>query len=474
MTEASSPAPLKVIQVCSLAPFQEPTLSTLVPTSLPLTFFDLLWLRFPPGQRLFFYHFPHPTSSFLHSLLPSLKLSLSLTLQHFLPFSGTLTWPSHSPKPIINYLPGDTVSFTVAESDLNFNHLCSHLCEASQRHHLAPHLANSHDKASLLAVQVTHFPNAGFCIGVTTHHAAFDGKSSSMFIKAWAFICSNLQNPTTPTPTPSLPHHLSPIFDRSLIRDPSGLAELYADQWMNHNGSNNRSLKVWESLTATPSDGLKGLFELTPSQIQKLKQYGNSKVKVAVHLSTFSVTCAYVLACWVKANQVKEENVLYIFAVDCRKRLDPPIPATYFGNCIRGQFVLALTKELVGKDGFICALEGIVEALNRVKEEGVLKGAERSVSIMHDAGEVRKISTGGSPLFEVYSIDFGWGRPKKSDLVSADKTRAFSLSESRDISGGIEIGLLLPKTEMEEFTSVFVQGFDSCIGCGNQSQQSNV
>ncbi|WVZ15280.1 hypothetical protein V8G54_012846 [Vigna mungo] len=474
MTEAASAAPLKVIQVCSVAPLQEPTLSTLVPTSLPLTFFDLLWLRFPPVQRLFFYHFPHPTSSFLHSLLPSLKHSLSLTLQHFLPFSGTLTWPSHSPKPIINYLPGDTVSFTVAQSDLNFDHLCSRLCEASQRNDLVPHLANSHDKASLLAVQVTLFPNAGFCIGVTTHHAAFDGKSSSMFIKAWAYICSNLQNPTTPTPTPSLPHHLSPIFDRSLIRDPSGLAELYADQWMNHNGSNNRSLKVWEPLTATPSDGLKGFFELTPSQIQKLKQYGNSKVKVAVHLSTFSVTCAYVLACLVKAKQVKEENVVYIFAVECRRRLDPPIPATYFGNCISGQYVVALTKELIGKDGFICALEGIVEALNRVKEEGVLKGAERSVSIMHDAGEVKKISTAGSPLFEVYSIDFGWGRPKKVDMVSADKTRAFSISESRDINGGIEIGLVLPKSEMEDFTSLFLQGLDSCIGCGNESQQSNV
>ena len=447
---------LKVIQVCSVAPLHEPTL---VPTSLPLTFFDLLWLRFPPVQRLFFYPFPHPTSSFLHSLLPSLNHSLSLTLQHFLPFAGTLTWPSHSPKPIINYLPGDTVSLTVAESDQNFNLVSSHLCEASQRPDLAPHLANSHDKASLLAVQVTVFPNAGFCIGVTTHHAAFDGKSSSMFIKAWAYICSNLQNPSTPTP--SLPQHLTPTFNRSLIRDPSGLAELYANQWMNHNGSNNRSLKAWESLTETPSDGLKGLFELTPSQIKKLKQKGNSKVKVAVHLSTFSVTCAYVLACLVKANKVKEENVLFIFSVDCRARLDPPIPATYFGNCVRGQFVVALTKELVGKDGFVCALEGIVEALNRVKEEEVLNGAERWVSIMLDPGKSRVISTAGSPLFEVYSIDFGWGRPKKVDMISTDKTGAFSLSESRDISGGIEIGLVLPKSAMEDFATIFVQGLDS-------------
>ncbi|KAL9323561.1 hypothetical protein ACSQ67_008418 [Phaseolus vulgaris] len=452
--QAASPEPLKVIQVCSVAPLHEPTL---LPTSLPLTFFDLLWLRFPPVQRLFFYPFPHPTSSFLHSLLPSLKHSFSLTLQHFLPFAGTLTWPSHSPQPIINYLPGDTVSFTVAESHQNFNHLSSHLCEASQRHNLAPNLANSHDKSSLLAVQVTLFPNAGFCIGITTHHAAFDGKSSTMFLKSWAYICSNLQNPTTP----SLPQHLTPLFDRSLIRDPSGIGELYAESWKNKNGSNNRSLKVWESLTEAPSDGVKGLFELTPSQILKLKQHGNSKMKGNVHLSTFCVTCAYVLACLVKVKQVKEENVFFIFSIDCRSRLDPPIPATYFGNCVAGGSFVVLTKELVEKDGFICALEGIVETLNRVKEEGVLKGAERFGAGMNKPRETRFFSTAGSPLFEVYGIDFGWGRPKKVDMISTDKTGAFSLSESRDISGGIEIGLVLSKAEMEDFSTLFVQGLDS-------------
>ncbi|KAL9323558.1 hypothetical protein ACSQ67_008417 [Phaseolus vulgaris] len=455
---ASSPEPVKVIQVCSVEPFHAPTLP---PTSLPLTFFDLLWLRFPSVELLLFYPFPHPTSSFLHSLLPSLKHSLSLTLQHFLPFAGTLTWPSHSPQPIINYLPGDTVSFTVAESHQNFNHLSSHLCEASQRYHLAPNLVNSHDKSSLLAVQVTVFPNAGFCIGINSHHAAFDGISSIMFIKSWAYICSTLQNPTTPTPTPSLPQHLTPLFDRSLIRDPSGIGELYTESWKNKNGSNNRSLKVWDSLRETPSDALKGLFELTPSQILKLKQHGSSKMKVNVHLSTFCVTCAYVLACLVKVKQMKEENVLFVFGIDCRSRLDPPIPATYFGNCVAMGIFLVPTKKLVEKDGFICALEGIVETLNRVKEEGVLKGAETWGVGMNKLRDTMIFSTTGSPLLEIYSIDFGWGRPKKMDIISTDKTRAFSLSESRDISGGIEIGVVLSKAEMEDFSTLFVQGLDS-------------
>ncbi|KAL2976991.1 hypothetical protein AAZX31_13G039800 [Glycine max] len=463
---AAAATALKVIQVCSVAPLQEPSLSTVVvPTSLTLTFFDLLWLRFPPVERLFFYSFPHPTSSFLHSLLPTLQHSLSLTLHHFLPFAGTLTWPSHSPKPIINYTPGDAVSFTVAESNQNFNNLTSRLCEASQRHRLIPHLTASHDKASVLALQVTVFPNAGFCIGITTHHAAFDGKSSTMFIKSWAYTCSNLiQNNNTPLFL--LPQHLTPFFDRSVIRDPSGIAEAYVDAWQESSGPNNRSLKVWESFTEIPSDGCKGVFELTPSQIQKLKQHAKSKLMKTkdFSFSTFAVTCAYVLTCLVKAKQPEEDDVGFVFSVDCRSRLNPPIPATYFGNCVAGQKVVAVTKNLVGiSDGFISALEGISEALNIVKGEGVLSGAETWVSLMLERGESvpRLFSIAGSPLFEVYGTDFGWGRPKKVDMTSIDGTGAFSLSESRDNSGGIEIGLMLCQREMEAFSTLFVGGHES-------------
>ncbi|CAJ1947176.1 unnamed protein product [Sphenostylis stenocarpa] len=121
-----------------------------------------------------------------------------------------------------------------------------------------------------------------------------------------------------------------------------------------------------------------------------------------------------------------------------RSRLDPPIPATYFGNCDVKQMVVAFIKEVVGNDGFTCALEGISEALNRVKDEGVLNGAERWVWDMNEFMEGR-ISILGSPRFEVYSIDFGCGRPKKVDISSIDGEEAFSLNESRDIHGGVEI-----------------------------------
>ena len=179
------PTSVKVLEFCSLAPPQKTTTTNpTTPTSLPLTFFDLLWLRSPPVERLFFYEFPNQTISFFDTILPNLKHSLSLTLQHFLLLAGTITWPLDSPHPIINYVPGNVVSLTIAESNNDFNVLCSNTCDASLRNPLIPHLNTSNEEASVMALQLTLFPNHGFCLGISTHHAAMDGKASTLFLKA--------------------------------------------------------------------------------------------------------------------------------------------------------------------------------------------------------------------------------------------------------------------------------------------------
>ncbi|CAL0321761.1 unnamed protein product [Lupinus luteus] len=397
----------QVIEVCHVPPPQEK------PTSLPLTFFDLLWLKFSPVTRLFFYQTSHTT---FDSLVPNLKHSLSLTLQHFSHLAGNITWPLHSPNPIINYVPGDAVSFTIAKSDSNnFNHLCSNLYEALQTQPLIPTLNITHEQASVLALQVTLFPGFGFCIGITTHHAALDGKSSIMFMKAWAYTCSKLIQ--SPPSSLSLPENLTPFFDRKVIEDPKGMSEIYVKEQLKDGGTNNRSLKVWENKNTKEADAVK--------------------------------------------EHIKATSVAFIINVDCRARLDPPIVATYFGNCVKGQIVPFEVIGLLEDDGFIKTLEGIIGALNRLEEDEVLSGAETWMSRMQSFKEITLLSVAGSPRFEVYSVDFGWGRPKKVDMTSIDKTRAFSLSESRNNNKGVEIGLALNKPKMETFAHHFAHTLDS-------------
>ncbi|KAG4911721.1 hypothetical protein AAZX31_19G028300 [Glycine max] len=460
------PTSVKVLEFCSLAPPQKTTTTNpTTPTSLPLTFFDLLWLRSPPVERLFFYEFPNQTISFFDTILPNLKHSLSLTLQHFLLLAGTITWPLDSPHPIINYVPGNVVSLTIAESNNDFNVLCSNTCDASLRNPLIPHLNTSNEEASVMALQLTLFPNHGFCLGISTHHAAMDGKASTLFLKAWAYACSNNTNLTEQSLSSSLslPQHLTPFYDRSMIKDTTGIGAMYLNSWLNIGGPNNRSMKVWDlgGANAVTNEAIRGSFELTPSNIQKLKQHAKSKLKENnAHVSTYSVTCAYVLQCLVKTEQPKANGVAFLFSVDCRARLEPPIPSTYFGNCIIGRRVMDETMKLLRDDAFINALEGINEAMKKL-EDGVLNGAVTLSTMMQIARDNRILTTAGSPRFEVYSIDFGWGRPKKVDMTSIGKTGAFGVSESRNDTGGIEVSLVLNKQEMETFTAHFTQGLES-------------
>ncbi|GFY86957.1 hypothetical protein Acr_05g0005960 [Actinidia rufa] len=115
----AQPNPVKVLDVCRVAP-PPLSLDSTTPKSLPLTFFDMVLLKFPPTQRLYFYETSHPTTTFLEVVVPKLRHSLSLTLQHYVPLAGNVTWTPDYSKLIIKYVEGDAVSLTIAESEVDF------------------------------------------------------------------------------------------------------------------------------------------------------------------------------------------------------------------------------------------------------------------------------------------------------------------------------------------------------------------
>lgn len=230
---------IKVLEVCTVAPPP----GSAVPASLPLTFFDILWFRFPPVKRLFFYKSPAP----FDVVVSNLKNSLSLTLQHYLPLAGAIVWPENSPKPTIETAAGDGVVLTVAESDADFHHLVGDgLRNAAKYRPLVAELAAAEERAAVVAVQVTSFGKDGFSIGITSHHAILDGRSSTLFVKSWAGLCKNLV-----AASESWAPETMPFYDRSVVADPAGLEAIYLRCWSGIGGHNNRSLKFLQ-LTISP------------------------------------------------------------------------------------------------------------------------------------------------------------------------------------------------------------------------------
>lgn len=450
-------------------------------TSLSLAFFDLFWLRFHPVERIFFYTLPTPLShpsTFFTKLVPALKTSLSHTLHHFPPLAGNVVWHNDSPNPIVQYSPGDAVSFTVAESDADFNHVVDKTTphEASESRCLVPHLESSDSHASIVSIQITLFPNRGFSIGISTHHAVLDGKSSTVFLKAWASLCQQLND--EPSESPSLPKKFEPFFDRSVIKSPSEYGLTFTNNWTEtltnlfpHENSDGRCLKL---LPFPPrvEDQVRATFTLTRADLDKLRKKILSKwdivekesesevISKPATLSTFVLTNAYVLVCIAKAFDRVEKGKHkfgFGFTVDCRARLEPPIPENYFGNCVWGLLTDTEPLDFVKEEGVVFVAKGIYSKIKMMLDEGIFHGANSVLARYKTlaSGGVEILGMAGSNRFGVYEIDFGWGKASKVEIMSIDRALTIGLADSREESGGVEVGLVLNKHVMHEFGSLF-------------------
>ncbi|XP_022727070.1 coumaroyl-CoA:anthocyanidin 3-O-glucoside-6''-O-coumaroyltransferase 1-like [Durio zibethinus] len=438
-------------------------------TSLPLTFFDIPWLLCRPMQRLFFYEFPYSTLQFSQTILPSLKTSLSHTLQTFYPFAAKLICPSSSLKPHILYTDGDCVPFTLAESSADFDRTIGyHARDVKDLHPFVPQLPparvlNKTRVVPLLALQVTVFPNSGICIGATFCHVAADGRSFNHFMKAWASILRSGGN------SAACPEKSVPFFDRNLIKekDPCGLESMFLNEWWTWASD-------WEEDKLPAHDILahkvRASFVMDRGVIDRLKRYVlNQCVKKSeseqLRASTFVVTCALVWTCLIKAQELSgSENLeddefhYFCFVADCRNRPEFAIPETYFGNCLAICFVRMKRSELLGENGVLAATIAIGNRVGEL-ENGALRGAEKWITNWKEISETGHLVTvSGSPRLRVYETDFGWGKPKKTEVVQIDVSGSICLGECRDEEGGIEISLALHRDEMEVFNGFFEQG----------------
>ncbi|PIA63184.1 hypothetical protein AQUCO_00200895v1 [Aquilegia coerulea] len=426
---------VKVLELCKIAP---PS-GTTTQTTLPLTLFDLLWITCPSVEHLLFYEFPHSKTHFTHTVLPHIKHSLSLALQDFFPLCGNLKCSQESnTKPTLSYMEGDSISLTIAESRQDFNYLVSnHVREAHNFHPLVPQLVASDTMTTVLAVQVTLFPKHGICIGFIVHHGIADGNTALQFMRSWSSRCRLKEDSSVMT--------LSPFYDRSVIKDPEGLEDIYLNDL--------RTFKGFHKILKTPDITMNGVdmvrttFILSQTHIKWLNEWllhlVNEKNVQQFYTSTYVLICAYVIVCLVKARRMYDETkktIQIVFPTGCRTRLNYPIPATYFGNLIGICTTSAMKCDMIkGEYGFLVACEGIGRAIGDL-ENGVMQGAEKWVknNLLSDVSNER-VMVAGTLKLSFYEIDFGWGRPIKSEIISLEKKGAFSLAESRDGDGGVKL-----------------------------------
>ncbi|XP_072967135.1 anthocyanin 5-aromatic acyltransferase-like [Typha angustifolia] len=426
-------------------------------STLPFTFFDVVWLHTGPVERLFFYPFTHSVEHFVSHLLPVLKSSLSLALQDFHFLAGRVKPSSLQPDLFeYSYSDGDSIPFLISESDADFDELSGDTPrDYAKLFDLIPRLPKSDDGSiPLTALQVTVFPDRGISIGIAIHHVACDDSSSIHFVKTWSSICKLGGGASSIAP---------PFYDRAVIADTNGL---YSKTWseMKQLAANAPPPPPPHTINIVKPASVIASFSLTREQIDELKRGVLAKAAegaaAAPHCSAFVVACAFSWVCLIKAQRgySDKETAHLLFSVECRGRLTPPVPGEYFGNCLRPCFVEASMDDLLKDDGVFPAALAIGRAIKRL-EDGVLEGAEGWMQKIMSLIPSQPMSVGGSPRYKVYDVDFGLGKPKKVELMSIEKTPGtISLAESREEQGGIEIGLVLPRAEMDGFSSCFSDG----------------
>ncbi|CAL0318721.1 unnamed protein product [Lupinus luteus] len=245
-----------------------------------------------------------------------------------------------------------------------------------------PNLDSSDSTASVISVQVTLFPKSGFSIGITAHHAVLDGKSSTMFIKAWANMC---RSSVEESPSFSLNPELKPFLDRDVIKDPTQLDLILADNWTkdpNDATKKKRSLEIL-SFVFKPrvENSVRATFKIRFKDLDKLKKRVLSKWNEVVNddevvnysdskpdtLSSFVVICAYVSTCIARAFQEDEKNKQKNLLLDSQLIVVDAKPEDF-------------TKE----DGFVIVAKKIVSKTKSLDKDGVLEGVE-TLSSKHES-----------------------------------------------------------------------------------------
>ncbi|XP_073018062.1 malonyl-coenzyme:anthocyanin 5-O-glucoside-6'''-O-malonyltransferase-like [Primulina eburnea] len=431
--------------------------------SFPLTYLDLPWLRFHPIQRLFFYDSTASKSSFLETHIPKLKQSLSLTLKHYIALVGNILFPLiPTEKPRYRYVVGDSVSLMVSESSNDFDSLVGYgVRDADQFYEYVPQMPPVKDEPGfkiipVLAIKVTLFPGRGICIGIANSHGIGDGSSIVRFIKAWA---STNKFEGSDEELLIQAGKYAPCLDRKFIRDPLGIDAIFWNEI--------RHIPVHSSTFPLPTKKVRATYILHEADIKKLKDLVISRIPRLVYLSSFVAASAYMWSKMVKSGDVIGEEVdesrdeYLVYSIDVRARVDPPVPENYFGNCVAAGVVKVGRGVLVGDEGFFLAAEAIGDDIqNRANnKEQVLKGVENWLSDFKKMLGGGFLGVSGSPKFDLYNMDFGWGKARKTEVASIDgENHSMSMCKPRNSDRGIEIGLSLPTQRMEAFAALFAHG----------------
>lgn len=366
-----------------------------------LVTFDLPYLAFYYNQKLLFYKVGNGGDSF-EEMVAKLKDGLEGVLEEFYQLAGRLGKDKEGVFHVEYDDDMDGVEVVeAAAEDVSVDDLANEegtgILKDFIPYNGTLNLEGLH--RPLLAIQLTKLKD-GISIGCAFNHAVLDGTSTWHFMSSWAQVSSGV-------PAVSA----QPFLDRTKSRNTRVKLDLTLppDPTSMSNGG--------EEKPAAPQLRER-VFKFSESAVDKIKSTANANppAEGSKPFSTFQSLAVHIWRHVTQARGLKPEDytVFTVFA-DCRKRVDPPMPESYFGNLIQAIFTVTAAGLLEGNPPeFGASL--IQKAIDAHDAQAITKRNDEWESApkifqFKDAG-INCVAVGSSPRFKVYDVDFGWGKPE--------------------------------------------------------------
>ncbi|KAF4400245.1 hypothetical protein G4B88_019454 [Cannabis sativa] len=271
----------------------------------------------------------------------------------------------------------------------------------------------------LLAIQVTKLKD-GTAIGCAFNHAILDGTSTWHFMSSWAEICSGSDTISVPPFLERTKARNARVkLDLSLPSDPRASSNGDAKDTKASSNGDTKDTKASSNGDGNTEPQLRErVFKFSEAAVDKIKSTVNANNPPSdgsKPFTTFQSLSAHIWRHVTQARELKPEDyTVYTVFADCRKRVDPHMPDSYFGNLIQAVFTVTAAGLLLAHPVQFGAstIQKAIEAHDAKAIENRNSEWEKAPKIFQykDAG-VNCVAVGSSPRFKVYDVDFGFGKP---------------------------------------------------------------
>lgn len=265
------------------------------------------------------------------------------------------------------------------------------------------------------------------------NHCMFDGIGAMEFVNSWAETARGL------------PLSVPPALDRTLLaaRAPPKIDYPHDEFKQLEDVSDTDSLYEQHEMVYRS-------FSFDPEKIEKLKREAMADGSLG-SCTSFEALSGFVWRARTQALRMQpHQQTKLLFAVDGRRRLEPPLPKGYFGNGIALTYSLCNAGELV--DEPLSFAVGLVQKAVRMITDDYIRSAVdffETTRARPSLTSTLLITTWSRLSF--HSTDFGWGEPLHSGPVTLpEKEVSLFLSDGKGTKT-INVLMGLPATSMENF-----------------------